>query len=424
VETRRLLGNLLETTVYVIAGLPIAIRGMFVEPVTPADELRRAFASVYWKPRSMSDGIALALGLILVPIAVPAVDLWFTARNGRAIRVREGKSLASQFADQLKLYISAGIFGPWYYILSLHRDGARRAPTYLQRSVTKRGIYDLLRPARGSPLSDKREFAEWCALAGVRCVRCEASIANSSDCPPKLPDADLFVKPSHGCGGKGAERWDRVGHRRWSNDDRILDRDGLIRHLRQKRRGFIVQRWLRPHRDLVALTSGALPTVRVLTVLDEGGVPEIAAAVFRMSIGTNRTVDNIHAGGLACSVSLTTGTLGLASNLGANSRLGWTAYHPTTGARIEGTCLPLWKEVKQLAIKAHRAFADRVMVGWDIGILDDGPIVIEGNSGPDMDLMQRFMERGFCDEHRFSELLAFHLRAKPSVASPDLKVAA
>ena len=422
-ETRRLLGNLLETTVYVIAGLPIAIRGMLIEPKTPADELRRAFASIYWKPRSLSDGIALALGLILAPVAVPAADLWFTARNGRAVRIREGKGLASQFAEQLRLYVTAGIFGPWYYILSLHRDGARRAPTFLQRCVTKRGIYDLLRPVAGSPLSDKREFSKWCIKAGVRCVRCEASIGATGD-RPELPDADLFLKPRQGCGGKGAERWDRVGDQRWSNGDQVLDRDGLIRRLRAKRREFIVQKWLTPHRDLIPLTSGALPTVRVLTVLDERGVPEIAAAVFRMSIGTNRTVDNIHAGGLACAISLASGTLGLASNLGADSRLGWTSYHPTTGARIEGRRLPLWNEVKQLALKAHRAFSDRVMIGWDIGIVDDGPIVIEGNSGPDMDLMQRFMDFGFCHEHRFSELLAYHLRAKDRAAIADLKAAA
>jgi len=423
VETRHRLSNLLETTVYVIAGLPIALRGLWLEPKTPAQELQRAFASVYWRPRSFQDGIALALGVLFAPIAVPAVDLWFTLRNGQAIRIREGKSLASQYAEQLRLYVAAGIFGPWYYILSLHRDGARRAPTFLQRCVTKRGIYDLLRPAGGSPLSDKREFCEWCSRAGVRCVQCEASIGASGGLP-RLPNADLFVKPSRGCGGKGAERWDRIGDSRWSNGGRILDRKGLIRHLWQKRREFIVQRWLRPHRDLVPLTSGALPTVRVLTILDERGLPEIAAVVFRMSIGTNRTVDNIHAGGLACAVSLASGTLGLASNLGADSRLGWTSYHPTTGARIEGRRLPHWIEVKKLALLAHRAFSDRVMVGWDIGILDDGPIVIEGNSGPDMDLMQRFMDCGFCHEHRFSELLAFHLRTKRLAVPRDLKAAA
>lgn len=64
---------------------------------------------------------------------------------------------------------------------------------------------------------------------------------------------------------------------------------------------------------------------------------------------------------------------------------------------------------KALAVKAHEAFADRVIVGWDIAIDPDGPIIVEGNGSPDMDLMQRFMELGFCHQHRFSELLAHHL---------------
>jgi hypothetical protein len=130
-----------------------------------------------------------------------------------------------------------------------------------------------------------------------------------------------------------------------------------------------------------------------------------------MSFGSSRTVDNIHAGGLACGVDLDGGRLRPASDLGADARLGWHQSHPTTGAQIEGTRLPFWPELKALAIDAHRAFADRVFVGWDIAIAGDGPIVVEGNGSPDMDLMQRFMETGFCHEHRFGELLAHHLKA-------------
>jgi hypothetical protein len=149
-------------------------------------------------------------------------------------------------------------------------------------------------------------------------------------------------------------------------------------------------------------------------MIDETGEPELVAAVFRMSFGANRTVDNIHAGGLACKVSLEEGRLGIASNLGSDSRLGWTSENPTTHARIEGTRLPYWEEVKELSVQAHRLFADRLLIGWDIAIADDGPIMIEGNRGPDMDLMQRFMETGFCD-HRLGELIAWHLRIRGHV---------
>jgi hypothetical protein len=130
-----------------------------------------------------------------------------------------------------------------------------------------------------------------------------------------------------------------------------------------------------------------------------------------MSIGDNKTVDNLHAGGIAANVSLSDGTLSEATNLGVDARLGWLATHPNTGAQIEGRKLPLWEQTKQLAIAAHREFSDRVVIGWDIAILEDGPIVIEGNGNSDMDILQRFMRVGLRD-HRFGELLRFHLRSR------------
>ena len=52
---------------------------------------------------------------------------------------------------------------------------------------------------------------------------------------------------------------------------------------------------------------------------------------------------------------------------------------------------------------AHRKFNDRVVIGWDIAVLEDGPILIEGNGNPDLDILQRFMRVGL-REHRFAEI--------------------
>jgi hypothetical protein len=404
----------LERTIYAIAGLPIAIRAGSNAPTPAARDIRRVFARRYWHPDSAREIIELLVGLLLAPVAVPLAAFWFTLRNGPIIRRREGKGLFAQFAEQLRLYGSAGIVGPWYYILSLHRDGVRRAPTFLQRCETKRGIYALLRGKTGSPLGHKQLFAERCAAAELRCVACEMVVDGSPVDPSELPDCDLFVKPLIGSGGKGAERWDRIGPRTWVNGGPELSDQALIAHLRTKGRPIIVQKRVRPHPALERLTSGATPTVRAVTMIDENGKPELVASVFRMSFGANRTVDNIHAGGLACAVSLNDGCLGVASNLGADARLGWTSEHPSTRARIEGTRLPYWEEVKDLAVQAHFLFADRLLIGWDIAIDENGPILIEGNRGPDMDLMQRFMETGFCD-HRLGELIAWHLRARGNI---------
>src|SRR5579864_63800 len=115
------IGRLLERTVYVIAGLPIALRGASLAPNKNAKVIRRAYSHRYWRPESIADAIALSAGLLLTPIAVPLMALWFTLRNGPVIRRRDGKGLVAQFFEQLRLYGSAGIVGPWYYIFSLHR---------------------------------------------------------------------------------------------------------------------------------------------------------------------------------------------------------------------------------------------------------------------------------------------------------------
>ena len=148
--------------------------------------------------------------------------------------------------------------------------------------------------------------------------------------------------------------------------------------------------------------------MRVLTCLNEKGQPEIIGAATRMAIGTNHVVDNLHAGGIAAAVNLETGILGRASNLGADARLGWLDFHPVSGARITGTRLPKWDGVREFAVRTHRAFDDRILVGWDIAITPDGPVLVEGNGSPDLDIMQRFAGRGLL-AGRLGVLLAFHL---------------
>jgi hypothetical protein len=195
-----------------------------------------------------------------------------------------------------------------------------------------------------------------------------------------------------------------------SADGERLTADALLARLADRSRHIplVVQQRLRPHPELAEITTGALPTCRVVSCLDENGEPEVVAAMFRSSIGRNVTVDNMHAGGMGALIDIATGTLGRASNLGGDARLGWFSVHPDTGAAIEGRVLPLWDEAKALAAAAHRHFDDRVVVGWDIAILGDGPILVEGNGNPDLDILQRFMPIGL-REHRFGRLLAHHV---------------
>jgi hypothetical protein len=396
-----------ELLVYRIAGLPVAVRRLFDRHGrTPADVIRAAYALAYWQ--SGLDNIGeIAVASLLWPVGLLAASLWFTAKNGSAIRRRENKGLVRQFVDQIRLYFAAGILPPWYYIFGLygrHTD----ARGYLQRSETKGGIYPLLRRGVWTELNDKKLFADLCADHAIPHVPYLLHL-DGSEAPASLPEGNLFVKPANGRGGRGAERWDSAAGQFVGADGQLVGPDELLEHLKRRAEGnpILVQPRVEAHSSLADLTSGALPTVRVTTCLNERGEPEIVGAVFRMAIGGNRVVDNLHAGGIATSVGLDDGKLSSASDLGMDAKLGWLDRHPDTDAAIAGRTLPLWAETKALAVRAHRSFTDRVLVGWDVAITDGGPLIVEGNSSPDLDIMQRF-GAPICNS-RFGELLAWHL---------------
>ena len=175
----------------------------------------------------------------------------------------------------------------------------------------------------------------------------------------------------------------------------------------------LVQQRARNHLAMSDLTNGALNTIRMISCLDEQDRPEIMAAVQRMAVGTNETVDNVHAGGMGVPIDLTKGRLLQGTDMGIDAHMGWIDFHPTTGGRITGHALPMWKETCALVRTAHSAFSDWVVIGWDVAVTVDGPRLVEGNSGPDIDLIQRPMRRPFGNA-RFGELLAHHLN-RPEV---------
>jgi hypothetical protein len=306
----------------------------------------------------------------------------------------------------------------WYYIFSLHdRPSASHARTFVHRYETKTGVYSILRKYKGasSPTSDKLKFAEHCQshrlpVVPVLAVARDGRVSGLAD--GRLPECDLFVKPLNGRGGKGAERWNWLGEGRYRHASGVeMTAEGLLDRLARESSDTvrIVQPRITNCESLADLNNGALSTVRVLTCLDEQDRPECVAAVVRMAINDNQTVDNIHSGGMAANICLESGVLGPASDLGANAALGWCDRHPNSGGQIAGRALHRWAEVRDLALQAHRAFDDRVCIGWDIAITPDGPVIVEGNGGPDVDLMQRPARRGLMDG-RFGELLAHHLR--------------
>jgi hypothetical protein len=54
--------------------------------------------------------------------------------------------------------------------------------------------------------------------------------------------------------------------------------------------------------------------------------------------------------------------------------------HPQTGVVFKDYQLPCYKEVVEMATSLHMLFQQFFMIGWDIGITPEGPVVVEGNN--------------------------------------------
>jgi hypothetical protein len=385
----------------------------------------RAYMFHFWRPTSAGEWLDIVAAILLWPLAVITCGLWYTRKNGAAVAEQSGRSRISQFGDQLRLSTTSGLLPPWYYIFELYRPGeVRRARAYLTRGETKHGAYILLANARGSssPLGDKEAFAQFCAERQVNALPVLLSVHDGdlrwgAQAIETFPERDLFVKPVHGRGGRGAERWDYAGNGAYANcENGRATAAQLIEHLRRlsQWQPYLVQERARNHPAMRDVTNGALSTIRMISCLDEREQPELIGAVLRMAIGENVTVDNVHAGAIAASLDLAEGRLGQATYMGIDATRPWIDRHPDSGGRITDRIVPMWGEVCDLVRRAHCAFEDWVVIGWDVAITAEGALLVEGNSGPDIDLIQRPLRTALGDS-RLGELLAYHLaRSEPA----------
>ncbi|MFC0308022.1 sugar-transfer associated ATP-grasp domain-containing protein, partial [Rhizorhabdus histidinilytica] len=251
----------------------------------------------------------------------------------------------------------------------------------------------------GCALADKGRFAERCRAAGLPCPETVATVTGGAvEIRADPADRPLIAKPVRGEGGEGLHMLGPVA-----------DGAALRARLRGLKQDMLVQPLITVHPALADIALGALPTVRIVTMIDEAGTPEVVSATFRCASDPRARVDNMKAGGLIVPVALADGALGRACfGYGGQDH----DIHPATGAPIAGRTLPDWDAATALVVDAHaRAFADYVLIGWDVAFTPQGPLLIEGNGKPGVLMPQRAARRGL-GEGRYGALLAHHLATK------------
>nr|WP_246344359.1 sugar-transfer associated ATP-grasp domain-containing protein [Sphingobium fontiphilum] len=278
----------------------------------------------------------------------------------------------------------------------------------------RKGIHAIVNhaalPLHSNPLKNKALFEARCRAGGLALP---AVIADARDAAAH--DA-LIVKPGMGSKGKGVVRLVRQAGGDWRASDGSLnvaagDLDPWI--ARRRHDGWVVQQCIVVHSDLADLSPGALPTLRIVTVRNEHGAFEVVDTALRLSLASDRAADNFNMDNLVAPV-------GSDAVLGpALRRIGGgfaeLERHPQTGAPIAGARLDLFDAARNLAVRAHGHFADHALIGWDIGLSADGPVLIEGNWNPGYNVLQLVSGRGI-GGMRLGALYRHHLDVAPEAA--------
>jgi len=176
-------------------------------------------------------------------------------------------------------------------------------------------------------------------------------------------------------------------------DDRgeVLGLDALLDRLRgvSQVRNLIVQPKLRNHPSIASLADKSLIAFRVVSCLDRRGEPHVTHGILRILLRFEPAWPGSPDEDWGCAIDLETGTLGMMTGDAPATCTQWFADHPITGERVAGRRLEGWQEIARAAVDAHRIFANRILIGWDIGWTPDGVRILEGNVSPDFSYFQR-----------------------------------
>jgi len=200
----------------------------------------------------------------------------------------------------------------------------------------------------------------------------------------------IFAKPRSGQNSKDVlsiERYDPKADHLHMSMGGAAPVDEIVARLAPAyyHRGFLFQSRIRQHPSISASIGEAVGTVRVITFL-AATKPRIIGAFWKIP-RRGMLADNLWRGGLIAAVDVETGKVGRARE-GTGPVAHWHEAHPDTAAPLSGITLPDWGALCALVCDASTLLTGLPLVGWDIALGEHGPVIIEANTVPSLDLLQ------------------------------------
>lgn len=257
-----------------------------------------------------------------------------------------------------------------YYIFGMYNLNRKQRKTVLTRGKNDRYFKKLNNPEYYHFLDNKNEFN----LKFNKYLKRDWLYLNDNkDAFLKfIKDKDIIIaKPQNGMCGKGIEKIKVKDYKP----------DALYKYLNNKKL-VILEELVHQHSIINKLHSHSVNTIRMVSILKDNEVHIVASY---MRIGNGKIVDNFNSGGMVVPVDVKNGVIKYPAMDKAGNLY---KKHPLSKINIIGFQVPLWEESLALVKKAAKEIPELGIVGWDVSITNNGPLLIEANQFPGHDIYQ------------------------------------
>ena len=307
--------------------------------------------------------------------------------DGKYVRNTEKLSLFKILFQQMWISQRFNIHPMNYYLFRLYKsENMKNIHNYFFHPLLSGLIEEINNNVDTSVLYNKVDFASHCINNNLPTIKVYAIASDGmikwrdnrfSDY--HFPTEDLFLKPVDSellPYGRGAESW-KYNNGIWKGRSGRYEKSEFIQHIEElsKTTDYIIMPVIKNSQNVIHLTSGALSSIRIVTLLHNTGEIKYATALLRMPV-KDMDVDNAGSGGMFARIDMD-GTIG--TGIYHDIELGEHVTHPDTGIKFQGTKYPFFAEMLELCSKAHMTLPYIKSIGWDIALTENGLTIIEGN---------------------------------------------
>lgn len=186
----------------------------------------------------------------------------------------------------------------------------------------------------------------------------------------------IIIKPVKGSAGRGIvvayAKQDKV-YIKTGNVERNIDEFKLLERA-------IIQEVIQQDDTIANISSSSVNTIRTVTLYTNSNDAIVISATMRFGVGA-AYVDNWSAGGVAVGVDCKAGKL---MEVAYDKKGRQYLMHPGSKFLFNGFQIPRWSEVVSMSVEVQKKCPFFKLLGLDIAITNNGPVLIEINPDPDL----------------------------------------